>query len=273
MTTDDVHALAAAYALNALPPQEATAFETHLDDCAACRAEVASFQATTVRLSELAEEAPPADMKANVVGMITSVRQDPPPAVTDAEPATSVAPRAGAPAAEADASIAATTDASTTSATATTAAGTSTSRGTALANRLGLGLAAGLLIVAGALGLWANGLNTQLQERNDQAQQVAAVLAMDGAQTIHKDGTTLVVSPDDRAVLASAQLTQPGEGQVMQVWVIGADGPVSAGLMEDPSSPKLLDIPVQAGETVGVTIEPAGGSDQPTSDPIWAAEV
>ncbi len=147
------------------------------------------------------------------------------------------------------------------------------SRGMALANRLGLGLAAALVLVAGALGLWASSLNGQLQDRDEQAQQVAAVLASDGARTIQLDGTTLVVSSDDQAVLASAELGTPGEDEVLQVWVIDERGAVSAGLFEDPSSPELLDIPVPAGATVGITIEPAGGSDQPTSDPIWATEV
>ena len=274
MTAADIRSLAAAHALHALPPDEQADFEAHLDGCADCRDEVASFEATAVRLAALADEAPPADVRANVMAMISDVRQDPPPVADDArdsagddareaggdrprDPATTL-PQVPPPAAQ----------------SASSPPATRTSGITTLAGRLGLGLAAGLLVIAGALGLWAADLNSQVQEREDQAQQVAAVLAADGARTIQVEGTTLVVAPgQDRAVLASSTLTTPGASEVLQVWVIGADGPVSAGLIEDPTTPKLLEVPVPQGVLVGVTVEPAGGSEQPTSDPIWAAEV
>ncbi|HKJ57348.1 MAG TPA: anti-sigma factor [Nitriliruptoraceae bacterium] len=288
MTSADIHSLAGAYALDALPADEVDDFEAHLAQCRACRQEVASFEATTVRLSELVEESPPASMKTDVMAMITSVRQDPPLAVSDHGDAdgSDADDTVSDPTAEAASDPTADTTADTVTPTTTAApAGAATvtgsapqtrdatSRGMTLANRLGLGLAAALMVVAGALGLWATSLNGQLQERDDQAQQVAAVLAADGAQTIQVDGTTLVIAPDQQAVLATAGLTAPGDDEVMQVWVIDERGPVSAGLFVDPSSPKLLDVPVTDGATVGITIEPAGGSEQPTSDPIWAAEV
>lgn len=280
MTSADIHSLAGAYALDALPADEVDDFEAHMAQCRACREEVASFEATTVRLSELVEESPPASMKTDVMAMITSVRQDPPLAMPDHTDADDTdADDTGSDTAAdrpADTVTPATTAASARAVTVTGSAPETrgaTSRGMALANRLGLGLAAALLVVAGALGLWATSLNGQLQERDDQAQQVAAVLAADGAQTIQVDGTTLVIAPDQQAVLATAGLAAPDDDEVMQVWVIDERGPVSAGLFVDPSSPKLLDVPVTDGATVGITIEPAGGSDQPTSDPIWAAEV
>lgn len=282
MTSADIHSLAAAHALHALPPDEQADFEAHLDGCADCRDEVASFEATAVRLAALADEAPPADVRTNVMAMISDVRQDPPPGASDAaregvgdwvsddareaggdqpgDPATTP-PQVPPPAAKSASSR-------------PVSRATRSSGITTLAGRLGLGLAAGLLVVAGALGLWAADLNSQLQEREDQAQQVAAVLAADGARTIQVEGTTLVVAPgQDRAVLASTTLATPEASEVLQVWVIGADGPVSAGLIEDPTTPKLLEVPVPEGVLVGVTVEPAGGSEQPTSDPIWAAEV
>ncbi len=279
MTAADIHSLAAAHALHALPHDEQADFEAHLDGCADCRDEVASFEATAVRLAALADEAPPADVRANVMAMITDVRQDP-PSVADDDARDRADDRASDDAREAGGDqpgdpattlpqVLPPATKSASSPPATWASGITT-----LAGRLGLGLAAGLLVVAGALGLWAADLNTQLQEREDQAQQVAAVLAADGARTIQVEGTTLVVAPgQDRAVLASSTLATPEASEVLQVWVIGADGPVSAGLIEDPTTPKLLEVPVPEGVLVGVTVEPAGGSEQPTSDPIWAAEV
>lgn len=63
---DELHELAAPYALDAVDDLERRAFERHLDDCAQCRAEVASYDDA---VSELALSAPPVA---------------PPPAVKDA---------------------------------------------------------------------------------------------------------------------------------------------------------------------------------------------
>ena len=258
MTSGDIHDLAGAYALDALPPDERAAFDAHLDQCPTCREEVASFRATAARLAAATREDPPADVRADVMATIANVRQDPPTPSRTADEVPNDVP-----------------DEIADEVPVRTAPTGASRPGTAsLLGRLGLGLAAGLLVVAGGLGLWAATLDSQLQAREDQAQQVAAVLAAEGARTIRVDGTTLVVAPDEeRAVLATSDLAAPGDGQVLQVWVIGAAGPVSAGLIEDPTTPKLLEAPVTPGEVVGVTVEPTGGSPQPTSDPIWAAEV
>jgi anti-sigma factor RsiW len=47
--TPDVHALSGAYALDALTPDEAAAFEQHLESCEPCRTEVRSAQAGRAR--------------------------------------------------------------------------------------------------------------------------------------------------------------------------------------------------------------------------------
>ena len=50
---DDIHALSGAYAVDAVDERERADFEQHLAACAECRAEVASFRATTEQLSVL----------------------------------------------------------------------------------------------------------------------------------------------------------------------------------------------------------------------------
>ena len=58
----------------------------------------------------------------------------------------------------------------------------------------------------------------------------------------------------------------------MQMWVIGADGPESAGLMANEpviiAGEKFAD-----GSVFGITVEPEGGSKQPTTDPIVAIDL
>ena len=46
MTNDELHELTAAYALDALDPDERRDFEQHLSECERCRAEVAALGET-----------------------------------------------------------------------------------------------------------------------------------------------------------------------------------------------------------------------------------
>ncbi len=75
----DVHALAGAYALNALPTGEAFDFRRHLAECPACRQEVHELQATAARLGRAAAELPPAELRRRVLQAVHRTRQVPPP--------------------------------------------------------------------------------------------------------------------------------------------------------------------------------------------------
>jgi len=55
--------------------------------------------------------------------------------------------------------------------------------------------------------------------------------------------------------------------QVYQLWTISGTLPQSAGLLEDPRAGAAMDLPDE-GIEVAITIEPSGGSEQPTSDLI-----
>ena len=55
MTNDDLHELAAPYALDAVDADERVAFETHLRECERCRAELASLRETVGALAYPAE--------------------------------------------------------------------------------------------------------------------------------------------------------------------------------------------------------------------------
>jgi len=76
MTSDlDLHHLAAAYALDALDAGERIAFEAHYHDCAICSQDVRDFRSTLAAVGELSVSAPPASMKASVLGQIAVTRQ------------------------------------------------------------------------------------------------------------------------------------------------------------------------------------------------------
>ena len=72
-------------------------------------------------------------------------------------------------------------------------------------------------------------------------------------------------------------IAAPPTGQQYQMWFIAGQTITSAGLMsQDPASPEshTLTVPVtDPSAQIGITAEPAGGSAQPTSDPLWVAPI
>lgn len=74
----DVHALAGAYALDAMDHHERADFELHLETCDACRHEVAEFEATAAMLAATAERTPPPALRARILEAASTTRQEAP---------------------------------------------------------------------------------------------------------------------------------------------------------------------------------------------------
>lgn len=77
------------------------------------------------------------------------------------------------------------------------------------------------------------------------------------------------------SALAMDGASEAPSGHVYQLWYIG-DGDIrDAGVMTasvDDGSWQLLEGEMHAGDAVGVTVEPTGGSESPTTDPIVVIE-
>jgi anti-sigma-K factor RskA len=100
----------------------------------------------------------------------------------------------------------------------------------------------------------------------------AHVLAQPGAQVVPMDGRGAVaVAPDGSAALALSVPRAPS-GKTYEAWVIQRGTAKSAGLFagSDRTSVLHLDRPVPRGSVVAVTLERAGGVDQPTQQPLAA---
>jgi anti-sigma factor RsiW len=79
MTNEDVHDLAAAYALDALSADERKAFEAHLADCGRCRDELGPLQETVGALALSSEgPAPPDALRERI---LVAAREEPPKVV------------------------------------------------------------------------------------------------------------------------------------------------------------------------------------------------
>jgi Anti-sigma-K factor rskA len=115
-----------------------------------------------------------------------------------------------------------------------------------------------LAVAAGAVALVLGMTQLAIAHRSDVSVQTARTSA-GGAVTL------IVTRSDQDALLTAARLPAPPDGRVYQVWVIGPAGARSAGFL---SGTGLALTGVRAGERVGVTVEPAGGTSRPTTTPI-----
>ena len=234
--SSDTHALSGAYALNALSPDEAALFERHLEGCDPCRAEVSEFREVAARLGARTAENPPAALRERVLTSADRTRQDPPPPVParrSGATVTQLRRRRWAPA---------------------------------------LLAAAAVAIVAGVIGVRVVDDEPQ-RETPVLAQPAAEVFSAADAESVNvrtaNGGTLRVAVSEERGEMAvdTRGLPDPGEGRVYQLWTGHGDEMIDAGVLAPSDTGAAMPLP-ESGDTVNVTVEPAGGSEQPTSEPI-----
>jgi anti-sigma-K factor RskA len=229
----DLHALTGAYAVDALDDLERARFERHLADCADCQAEVQSLREATALLAEHTAVAPPPALRDRVLAEIATVRPLPP-----------VVPP--------------------------TAAEDATAR--RRLSWLPLLVAASVFAVLGVgLALWQPWSSApptlSAAERVLQAADAQSVSLTfdDGSQA------TLVRSVSEgRAVIKTSKMAPAPAGKVYELWLQHPDGRLTpAGLMPAKADQTVL-LEGDASQVIGagISVEPAGGSPQPTSDPI-----
>jgi Anti-sigma-K factor rskA len=108
--------------------------------------------------------------------------------------------------------------------------------------------------------------------------EVFQVLAAADAQTINAQvntggtGTVVASRSQDKAVIAMSGLDQLPESRVYEAWFMGAGDPRPAGLLTNTGDPFVVAGLGEATQ-IGLTIEPKGGSQRPTTQPIFTAAV
>jgi len=102
--------------------------------------------------------------------------------------------------------------------------------------------------------------------------EIAAVLSAPDARTTSAGtsagGTATVVASlaEGKVVFTSFGLRALSPAEVYELWFIGTGGARPAALL--PSADPVLAAGLEAGDAIGVTVEPAGGSAAPTTTPI-----
>ena len=135
------------------------------------------------------------------------------------------------------------------------------------------------IAVAVFFGLAQSHTQDELNQARAQNQALSVVLSAPRLQVLSQvsahGGTAIVVLAAERHELAVVTTGLPAlpSGKVYQLWLIGKTKIVSAGLLPQAKSgqtPAILATGVVKGDTLGLTVEPAPGSSQPTTKPIVA---
>jgi anti-sigma-K factor RskA len=198
----DAHDLTAAYALDALDPDEAAAYERHLSQCEECREQLAELNETAASLAFGAvAPAPPERLRASILDAAAAERSN-------------VVPL--------------------------------------LRRRW---ISRGLAVAAAA------------------AACIAVALAVSLSQSSNTRSFALMVNADRTAELHVSGLSAAPSGKTYEAWVIPAHrSPRPAGLFPGGKDTTLhLRGTVPNNAVVAVTVEPDGGSRQPTTKPFFVS--
>jgi len=229
---EGMKALIAAYVLDAVPPEEINSVRSHLLQCEDCMAEADGYSSVASHLALAVDEQELPDGFADrVMAQVRSER----PAV---EPAT-------------------------------------TRRGWSW-NLASIFASAAMVLIVAVLGVSLVDTRGDLTREREVTEWL---LSADGLR-LHGPGVKAAVVPDDDgALFVASGLSDLREDRVYQLWLMrGAcdaedAGPCaveSAGTFETEDGRAIVDLerPLQGYSRAAVTVEPEGGSEAPTTDPI-----
>jgi anti-sigma-K factor RskA len=229
----DVHTLSGAYALDALSPEEAEEFRRHLDGCQACREEVRELQRAAARLGGAEASAPPPELKARILAAAERTPQQPP---------------------------------------AHGRGRTQDARSTDQRRRWPLWLAAAAAAVI-VVGGGVVGLQVMDEEESGLPVAVSQVFDAEDARTAtvrteNGGKLTVGVSPSrNEMAVDTRDLPELDGEQVYQLWAVHGEEVVSVLVLDDIDEGASMGMP-EEDTRVAVTVEPDGGSEQPTTTPI-----
>ena len=231
----EIHALSGAYAVDALDDAEKAQFEEHLAACPTCQAEVAELQEATAMMAETTQAEPPAALRDSVLAGIRTVRPLPPEVTV---------PVRGAEV-----------------------------RRLPVRRRLtALAVAAAVLGIAGTgTAIWQENRSSQpTVSVADRVLQAADAKRVNVSLPGGVSASVIRSVSEGRAVLVTHRMPAPPSGRVYELWFQTPAGKmVPAGTMGKPGTrPVVLRGDATNATAVGITVEPDGGSQSPSSDPI-----
>lgn len=230
-----------AYAIEALDAEDVYALESHLQTCASCRTELAEYRAmSTSLMTATPPEQPSAALRKRLQARLPSAQK-------------SVRPK-----------------------------------WIFSFSRLATGLAVLALLVLNIFSFTElrqiRGEQARLSNQVENGQAALALLSSPSLQLLsisegNVSGTLLVDKEKNQAVLIAQNLPSLAENQIYQIWLIEPDeGRVSVGMFRPETEQPYTTQAISSSQSlanylgIGVTVEPAGGSDYPTGERIFKVD-
>jgi len=230
-----------AYAIGALDVDDVTALEEHLRKCASCRTELTEYRAMSKSLlTAIPPKRPSAALRKRLQSQLPSAKK--------ISRLPTVLPF----------------------------------------GRFALGFAVIILLALNVASLMQirtiQNQQTALLNQVEDAQVALALMSSPNAQILPLagdtiSGTLLLDKQNNTAVLIARNLPQLGREQIYQIWLIEEDGGrVSAGLFRPESGQTYTTKAILPSQTlsgylgIGVTVEPAGGSEAPTGERVFKVD-
>jgi anti-sigma-K factor RskA len=245
----DPHTLAGAYAMDAVPEPDRAAFERHLAGCESCQQEVRGLRETAAALAAATAVQPPTALRDAALRAAARTRQLPPAVAQAPAPWRALVPRL-----------------------------LSGWRRPRLRLVLATALACVLIAAVVVAGMSAYGMHSRLDQAQGHDHEVAMVLGapdatMMTAHVITGGTATVIMSHRERAlVFTAADLRVLPSSESYELWLMGPAGSKPAGMISVSVRGKMVGPMVVSGlsaaDRVGLTVEPAAGSSQPTSPPV-----
>lgn len=249
---EEIHTLIGPYALDALEPHEREAFERHLDDCPECREEAAGLTEAAAEWGESLATAAPEALRAAVMQEIARTPQ--------ASPSSHAPERMRARvmgAVEADARR----------------------DRRRFAPTWLVGVAAGVAFLATVA---VGGLLLRpAPEQDSVAMEQDVMMTISAPDAVTADlelGSAHVVCSEkmDAVVAMGTGAPMPDEGMEYQLWLVMDDGTMEPGPTFMPADGEFMTYtPAHVADLhhIMVSVEPAGGSDQPSGEVVAEATV
>ncbi len=131
------------------------------------------------------------------------------------------------------------------------------------------------------------GRSQALEKEREVYQQALAILGASGTKEVALKASGKTTVPGVRAywhaekglVLSGQHIPLPAADRTFQLWVVPKKGkPISAGIFRPDAGGRVLlvvvpEAPPTAGAALAISDEPASGSPQPTTTPIWVGPV
>jgi hypothetical protein len=249
MTGTDIHALAGAYALDAVDDLERVAFDRHLAGCEACSFEVAELRTAGARLADSTWSAAPPRLRDNVLKQVSHTRQTR-PGTTERYVAQDVA---------------------------TPGRWRRRMIAVAAVSLLTVGVGAGVFVIEEQRVHDATNqtaLATADQRRMAQIQDVMAATDARLRQVPVKGGGRMSVvysAGQNAAVAMVAGLNQPAANRAYQLWLLKDKQSMKGWVLAaGHNAGTALLTGIRDASEIAITQEPAGGSAKPTQDAMAA---